>query len=87
MFPSGFGSLLFGGSVICFLAWFAHFVSSSIAIHIDIYMYDRRPLGDPNPQASNLALAVVLLVVIVIQAFFNAWQGMIRMFSGYAVQY
>ncbi|KAI0036987.1 sodium-potassium ATPase [Vararia minispora EC-137] len=33
-----------------------------------------KPLGEPNPQASNLALAVVLLVVIVIQAVFNAWQ-------------
>ena len=34
----------------------------------------RRPLGDPHPAASNLALAVVLLVVIAIQAVFNAWQ-------------
>lgn len=33
-----------------------------------------RPLGNPNPQTSNLALAVVLLVVVVIQAVFNAWQ-------------
>ncbi len=33
-----------------------------------------KPLGEPNPQTSNLALAVVLLVVVVIQAVFNAWQ-------------
>ncbi|KAF8987235.1 sodium-potassium ATPase [Cyathus striatus] len=33
-----------------------------------------KPLGEPNPQASNLALAVVLLIVLVIQAIFNAWQ-------------
>ncbi|KAF7300959.1 Calcium ATPase [Mycena indigotica] len=33
-----------------------------------------RPLGDPHPFAPNLALAVVLLIVIVIQAVFNAWQ-------------
>ncbi|KAF8890953.1 hypothetical protein BD779DRAFT_1610703 [Infundibulicybe gibba] len=33
-----------------------------------------RPLGDPNPSAANLALAVVLLIVIGIQAVFNAWQ-------------
>ena len=33
----------------------------------------RKPLGEP-PQASNLALAVVLLIVIFIQAIFNAWQ-------------
>ncbi|KAI0316640.1 sodium-potassium ATPase [Amylostereum chailletii] len=33
-----------------------------------------KPLGEPAPQASNLALAIVLLVVIVLQAIFNAWQ-------------
>ncbi|KAK0457306.1 uncharacterized protein EV420DRAFT_1550084 [Desarmillaria tabescens] len=33
-----------------------------------------RPLGDPNPATANLALAVVLLIVIMIQAVFNAWQ-------------
>ncbi|OBZ79410.1 Sodium/potassium-transporting ATPase subunit alpha-A [Grifola frondosa] len=38
----GFGSLLLGASIICFIAW--------------------RPLGNP-PLASNLALAVVLLIV------------------------
>ncbi|OCF61244.1 hypothetical protein L486_00890 [Kwoniella mangroviensis CBS 10435] len=31
-------------------------------------------LGEPNPAAANLALAVVLLIVIVIQTAFNAWQ-------------
>jgi sodium/potassium-transporting ATPase subunit alpha len=31
-------------------------------------------LGNPNPEASNLALAVVLLVVVFFQAAFNAWQ-------------
>lgn len=33
-----------------------------------------KPLGKPKPEVSNLALAVVLLLVLVIQAFFNAWQ-------------
>jgi sodium/potassium-transporting ATPase subunit alpha len=32
------------------------------------------PLGNPNPQISNLALAIVLYAVFVIQALFNAWQ-------------
>lgn len=32
-----------------------------------------KPLGDP-PQQSNLALAIVLLAVFIIQAVFNAWQ-------------
>ncbi|KAN0129016.1 cation transporting ATPase [Lactarius tabidus] len=33
-----------------------------------------KPLGEPAPQTSNLALAIILLVVIVLQAIFNAWQ-------------
>ncbi|KAF8503943.1 sodium-potassium ATPase [Hysterangium stoloniferum] len=33
-----------------------------------------KPLGEPAPLVSNLALAVVLLIVIVLQAIFNAWQ-------------
>ncbi|KAG7443376.1 calcium ATPase [Guyanagaster necrorhizus] len=33
-----------------------------------------RPLGDPDPATANLALAVVLLIVLAIQAVFNAWQ-------------
>ena len=35
----------------------------------------RKPLGNPDPQVSDLALGVVLLIVIAIQAIFNAWQG------------
>ena len=33
-----------------------------------------KPLGEPDPSPSNLALAIVLAVVFVIQALFNAWQ-------------
>ncbi|KAH9955497.1 sodium-potassium ATPase [Russula dissimulans] len=33
-----------------------------------------KPLGNPNPQTANLALAVVLVVVVVLQTAFNAWQ-------------
>lgn len=33
-----------------------------------------KPLGEPNPAVSNLALAIVLVAVFVIQAAFNAWQ-------------
>ncbi|KAF8577540.1 sodium-potassium ATPase [Ramaria rubella] len=49
----GFGSLLLGASIVCFIAW--------------------KPLGNP-PLASNLALAIVLLIVLLLQAVFNAWQ-------------
>ena len=34
-----------------------------------------KPLGEPAPQVSNLALAVVLLVVILANAIFNCWQS------------
>lgn len=37
-------------------------------------MLNRRPLGDPRPDVSDLALAVVLLIVMLLQSFFNAWQ-------------
>ena len=33
-----------------------------------------KPLGEPDPAQSNLALAIVLAVVFVVQAAFNAWQ-------------
>lgn len=33
-----------------------------------------KPLGEPAPQVSNLALGVVLFVVAALQAIFNAWQ-------------
>lgn len=33
-----------------------------------------KPLGEPNPAKANLALAIVLIFVFVIQAVFNAWQ-------------
>jgi sodium/potassium-transporting ATPase subunit alpha len=33
-----------------------------------------KPLGEPAPAVSNLALAIVLLAVFFIQAAFNAWQ-------------
>ncbi|BGP34191.1 hypothetical protein JCM10296v2_006006 [Rhodotorula toruloides] len=33
-----------------------------------------KPLGEPNPSTANLALAVVLLIVVLLQAAFNAWQ-------------
>jgi sodium/potassium-transporting ATPase subunit alpha len=52
-FFGGFGSLLFCGSILVFIAW--------------------KPLGQP-PAVANLALALVLLAVFLIQAAFNAWQ-------------
>jgi len=33
-----------------------------------------KPLGNPDPQIANLALAIVLYAVFVIQALFNGWQ-------------
>lgn len=34
-----------------------------------------KPLGEPNPSPANLALAVVLLIVMLLNALFNMWQG------------
>src|SRR5271154_4792712 len=36
------------------------------------------PLGEPDPDPSNLALGVLLFVVITIQAVFNAWQDWVH---------
>jgi sodium/potassium-transporting ATPase subunit alpha len=33
-----------------------------------------KPLGEPLPTISNLALGVVLFIVAALQAVFNAWQ-------------
>ena len=33
-----------------------------------------RPLGEPHPEASYLALGIVLFIVAGLQVFFNAWQ-------------
>ncbi|KAG8712443.1 hypothetical protein FRC11_000131 [Ceratobasidium sp. 423] len=33
-----------------------------------------KPLGEPNPAPANLALAVVLLIVLLLNALFNMWQ-------------
>lgn len=42
---------------------------------LNIHLSTRKPLGEPAPQAANLALAVVILLVMIAQAVFNAWQG------------
>lgn len=52
-FFKGFGSVLFVGAILVFVAW--------------------RPLGNP-PVLANLALAIVLVAVWLIQAAFNMWQ-------------
>jgi sodium/potassium-transporting ATPase subunit alpha len=67
----GFGSLLLVASIVCFIAWYI--ISLVVCVHAHPIHF-RKPLGEPDPQASNLALAVVLLLVIFIQAVFNAWQ-------------
>lgn len=53
-FFGGFGSILFLGAILVFIAW--------------------KPLGKPNPAIANLALAIVLTAVWIIQAVFNGYQ-------------
>jgi sodium/potassium-transporting ATPase subunit alpha len=68
----GFGSLLFVGSIICFVAWCVPITAD--LHHSHLTPSTRKPLGEPAPQVANLALAIVILIVIVFQAVFNAWQ-------------
>ncbi|OAD70429.1 hypothetical protein PHYBLDRAFT_115367 [Phycomyces blakesleeanus NRRL 1555(-)] len=64
--PSNWGKKLFnyffGG--FCSLLWFASIIC----------WISWKPLGNPNPAPLNLALAVILMFVVFLQAFFNAWQ-------------
>lgn len=53
---------VFGG--FCSILWIA----------VIIFFICWRPLGDPNPQAYNLGLAVLILIVIFLQACFSAFQ-------------
>ncbi|PWY98405.1 putative K, P-type ATPase [Testicularia cyperi] len=52
----------FGG--FCSILW----------VGVIIFFISWKPLGNPNPQAYNLALAIVVLIVIFFQAIFNAFQ-------------
>ncbi|ORX56789.1 calcium ATPase [Hesseltinella vesiculosa] len=52
----------FGG--FCGLLWFASIIC----------WISWQPLGNPNPSPLNLALAVILMMVIFLQAIFNAYQ-------------
>ncbi|KAI7889874.1 uncharacterized protein EV154DRAFT_603696 [Mucor mucedo] len=55
-------SYFFGG--FCSLLWIASIIC----------WISWKPLGNPNPSPLNLALAVIIMFVILLQAFFNAWQ-------------
>ena len=76
----GFGPILLVASIICFIAWCALTVLSLRIVcerHISDHQLSscshRKPLGKPAAP-SNLALAVVLLIVLVLNAVFNFWQ-------------
>jgi len=53
---------IFGG--FCSVLW----------IGVIIFFICWRPLGDPDPQAYNLGLAILVLIVIFLQACFSAFQ-------------
>lgn len=46
------------------------YVSSLGKLLLRDFAHNRKPLGEPAPQVSNLALAIVILVVIIIQTAF-----------------
>jgi len=58
----GFGTILFVASILCFIAWYVQYSKTLLMA--------RKPLGEPAPAVSNLALAIVILVVITIQTVF-----------------
>jgi sodium/potassium-transporting ATPase subunit alpha len=63
--PKWIGKLLgyvFGG--FCSVLW----------VGVVIFFICWRPLGDPNPAAYNLGLAILVLIVIILQACFSAFQ-------------
>ena len=53
---------IFGG--FCWLLW----------IGVIVCFLAWRPIGDPNPDSTNLSLSILLLIVIVLQAAFEAFQ-------------
>ncbi|KAK5115090.1 hypothetical protein LTR62_001787 [Meristemomyces frigidus] len=53
---------IFGG--FCSILW----------IGVIIFFICWRPLGDPNPQPYNLGLAILVIIVILLQASFSAFQ-------------
>ncbi|KAI7904029.1 uncharacterized protein BX663DRAFT_485506 [Cokeromyces recurvatus] len=55
-------SYFFGG--FCGLLWIASIIC----------WVSWKPLGNPDPSPLSLALAVIIMFVIFLQAFFNAWQ-------------
>jgi len=81
-----FGSLLLAASIFFFIAWcasplpsfpfpFPSFLPSlSWVPNAHVNLVCRKPLGNPNPQKSDLALAVILFLFVILQVAFNAWQ-------------
>ncbi|KAL1306785.1 hypothetical protein AAFC00_005446 [Neodothiora populina] len=47
---------------------------SVLWVGVIVFFICWRPLGNPNPQAYNLGLAILILIVIVLQACFSAFQ-------------
>ncbi|KAI0757131.1 sodium-potassium ATPase [Daedaleopsis nitida] len=56
------------------LEWFLGGFGSLLLAASIVCFIAWKPLGEPNPQSSNLALGIVLLIVLILQAGFNAWQ-------------
>jgi len=67
---SALTSLYIDGRLSYFFGGFGGILFVAAIICILCY----KPLGNPNPDSSNLALAVLLFVVVSIQGLFNAWQ-------------
>ncbi|KAF1356357.1 putative Na/K ATPase alpha 1 subunit [Delphinella strobiligena] len=56
------------------LQWFFGGFCSILWVGVIIFFICWRPLGDPDPQAYNLGLAILVIIVIFLQAGFSAFQ-------------
>jgi sodium/potassium-transporting ATPase subunit alpha len=79
----GFGSLLLAASIVCHSIFLIY--ASLLISFPQVCFIAWKPLGEPNPAPANLALAVVLLIVLLLNAVFNMWQGTKPLYSSFSV--
>ncbi|KAJ2605620.1 hypothetical protein H4R99_000965 [Coemansia sp. RSA 1722] len=59
--------------ILSVLGWFFGGFNRFLWLSVIVFWLCWKPIGNP-PQTGNLALGIVIIVIIVMQAMFNAWQ-------------
>ncbi|KAJ2841615.1 hypothetical protein GGI22_007828, partial [Coemansia erecta] len=54
--------------------WFFGGFNRFLWVAMVVFWLCWKPIGNPAPQSGNMALAIVIIFVICLQALFNAWQ-------------